>query len=200
MVSHIIFNNLFINMANPWTLKQRVFWKDDVEFNKFNNKLYNEMWTFEETLKISTLENCNFKGDKKQILETIKNKWLEYVSEWNDEEDMDNKNKTKGFVALTFLFIVIPYNELDDIGKYFTNFEVNNISTCYFYNTSKYLNFVNIDDLFKNGPMFPPAYREWLNDRYDNAAWWLSYMTYEKNNGLKPIIDSEPAKLKLTCT
>lgn len=184
-------------MANPWTLKNRLFWKVDPEFQQFNNRLYKEMWTFEETSEIAKLNNFIFNTDRDEILTNMKQQWLKYITEWNKLERIDEPNKIKGFAALTFLFIVLPYDKLDDVGKYFTNFEANMINIAYFYNSNgHYLAFEDIDELFDSGPLWPAAYQQWLDTKYNSACWWISYMIYEKRNNHSPIIDSVRAKLK----
>lgn len=183
-------------MANPWTEKNRPFWKEDPVYQVFNNQLYNEFWTFDQTSKICGLEKFTFKSESDQILAAMKEQWLKYISDWNKIEKIAHQDKTKGFVAIVYFFIVLPYEKLDDVGKYFTLYEANMINIAYFYNTNgEYLPFADIDELFHSGPLFPGAYEEWLNDKYNNASWWISYMVYEKNNGLKPIIDSKPAEI-----
>ena len=185
-----------ILVGNPWTAKGRVFWKEDPKFQAFNQRLYNEMWTFEEVLNISTINNFQFKNPKQKIFDKMKIEWTKYITKWNKEEGINNSQRIKGFAALCYLFIVLAYEELDDIGKYFTNFEVNKINICYFYNTNgEYLPFVGIEELLHNGPMLPGAYQRWLDEKYERASWWISHIVYEKINNLEPIVDSPPAKL-----
>lgn len=186
-------------MANPWEEKNRLFWKIDPKFTEFNGKLFNEFWSFEDVCKFVQFDNYLFGNDhdRKQILDTMKSDWLSYVNEWNRLENINRTNEAKGFVAITYLFIVIPYEKIDNVGKYFTLFEANNINIAYFYNTNgDYLPFADVEELFDRGPSLPCAYQEWINDKYNRASWWISYMVYEKINGFSPVIDSEPVKLK----
>ena len=69
----------------------------------------------------------------------------------NQLEKISPSDKIKGFAAITFLFVVLPYDKLDNVSKYFTEFEANNINIAFFYNTGEYLLFKNIDELFHSG-------------------------------------------------
>lgn len=176
-----------------WKKKNRPHWQSDDKFMEFNKRLYNEYWTFEETYTICKIDELNL--DENTLVD-MKNKWTTLVIDWNEAEDIQYKDKAKGFVAITYMFIVIPYHKLEDIGKQFTEFDTNNISICYFYNNYSYIGFDGAEELFNSGPMYPPAYMEWLDRKFNQASWWLSYMVYEKMNNLEPIIDSKPAKLE----
>lgn len=183
--------------TNPWTEKKRIFWKDDPEFTKFNDRLYNDMWTFEETCDIARFNNFIFKIDVDSFKNQMKQDWFEYIKEWNRLENINEAEKIKGFAALTYFFIVLPFKELDNPGKYFTHFEINNINVAYFYDTNgDYLPFDGLNELFDSGPIHPAVYGEWLDRKYNSASWWISYMVFEKNNGLAPVVDSRGAKLK----
>jgi hypothetical protein len=184
-------------MTDPFKVKRRPNWKEDPNFKSFNERLYNEMWNFEKTLEVCKFDKYTFKGNRDEILKSMKEKWLKNIQEWNSVENINNSEETKGFCAMTFLFFVLPYGELDDVGKYFTTVESNMINIIYFYNTNgQYLNFEGTEELFNSGPMFPPAYQQWLDNKYNSASWWTSYMVYEKINGYEPLIDSAPAKLQ----
>ena len=130
-------------------------------------------------------------------------KWEKSVDQLNsmdhnkDSKDSKDSKKIIGYVGLIILYAVLPYDKLDDVGKYFTNFEINNINICYFcISNCDNLPFEDLDDLINAGPIFPPAYQEWLEDQYNQASWCILYMVYEKNNHLSPIIDSDPAKIQ----
>jgi hypothetical protein len=186
-------------MSNPWEVKNRPHWKVDPRFTEFNKKIFNEIWDFEDTYKIVQFDKYLFSNnhDRKQILESMKLDWLKYVNEWNRMENISVIDKAKGFVAICYFFMVIPYDKLDSVAKYFTSFEANNINIVYFYNTGyEYISFADTEELFNSGPVHPGAYREWLDDKYNHASWWISYMVYEKINGFAPIINSSPASLK----
>lgn len=179
--------------TNPWVIKGRVFWKEDPRFQEFNTCLYQEFWTFEKALEVSTLVKIIPENQK----EAMKTRWLEYVTEWNKVRGIGFVDRTKGFAALTFIFVSFPYHLVSDIGKYFTQFEVQQINVCYYYNTDDLsIPLLGAENLFDCGPVFPPAYLQWLDEKYDRASWWLSYMVYEKNHGLPPIIDSPPTDLR----
>ena len=174
---------------------KRTYWKDDVVFIKFNDRLYKESWTFEETLKISTIDTLTFKSKKEDVYSKMKEEWLKHIIKWNEEENIDVQDKIFGYAALTFIFMVLPYNELDNVGK-FTEFEANQINICYFYNTNgDYLPFKNMEELFNAGPIYPPAYKMWIEDKYNQASWWITYMVYERINNLSPIMDSPSTQL-----
>jgi len=183
-------------MENPWTKKGRLFWKNDPEYQKFNQQLYTELWTFEEIVKIAKINEIVFLKETKLVYQQMKGKWLEYVRKWNEIENITETDKTKGFMALTYMFIVLPYHEIDNIGKYFTKIETNHINICYFYETDgNCLPFEDNEELLNCPPFHPSAYQEWIERKCDSACWWISYMVFEKNHSLTPIIDSEPAKL-----
>lgn len=181
-------------MANPWEAKGRTYWKNDDKYNKFSEKLYNEFWTFEKTVKFTNVQN-DLKLTNKQWKNT-KEIWLEYVEKWNKMEQIPYKNQTKGFVAIAYLYAFIPYENIYDVDKYLTEFEASNINTIYFYNMNgDYIQFKNYEELIFGGPIYPSEYKKWLDDKYNRASWWITYMVYEKINGLKPIIDSPPVQI-----
>ena len=98
-------------MEEPWTTKNRIFWENDSKFQEFNDRLFNELWSFDEVLKISTVETFNFKTNKDLIFKKMKIKWLKYVDEWNEQKDVLDTTTCKGYAAVTFLFIVLPFKK-----------------------------------------------------------------------------------------
>lgn len=180
-------------MTNPWAQKNRPHWEVDPVYQKFNNHLFKELLTFHQTAEICGFNKFVFKTNSYNILSIMEDHWLEHVYKWNkiDIFTTPPSGKIKGFLAIIFFFIVLPYDKLDDVGKYFTNFEVNMINIAYFYNTEKdSIPFADIHERFNvNTPR-----DDVLNNKYQRASWWITYMVYEKKNGLKPIIDSPPAR------
>ena len=182
---------------NEEVLKTRPHWKVDPEYQKFHNRLYDEFWTFEETCAIVQFDKFVFKENKEEILKTMKTEWTKYATKWNAQENIDSMDKIKSFVAISYLFIVIPFQKLDDVGKYFTENEANMINIVYFRESNcQYLPFENLEELFASGPVFPPAYAEWLEQKCNSACWWIGYSVYEKINGLESVVISPKAKLK----
>lgn len=186
-------------MNNPWQVKNRLDWKIDPNFEEFNQKLFDGYWSFEDTCKNVLFDKYLFQNqqDRNQILESMKSNWLKYVNEWNRIEKINVQDKAKGFVAITYFYIVIPYKNLDNIGKYFTLFEADNINIAYFYNMNgNNLPFADMEELSNTDSLYPGTYQKWLDNKYNQASWWICYMVYEKINELSPIIDSSPANLK----
>jgi hypothetical protein len=177
-------------------MNDRPHWKEDKEFQIFNKNLYENMFTFEETLKLAQFDSYQF-DDTNEVLLNMKIEWTKLIAEWNEIEKIKHDDRSFGYVVLTYLFVVLPYERLIDPNKYFTHFEINQINIAYFYvqNTaySKPLPFENLEELFNSGPIFPPAYQQWINNKYNKASWWITYMIYEKNNGFLPLIKSEQA-------
>lgn len=171
---------------------KRKHWKKDEEFLKFNKQMYDEYFTFDEIFAFSTLDKV-LKFNSDIDLNKIRNKWNTYIKKWNEIENINYIDKTKGFVAITYLMLVLPYKNINNI-EVFTEFDINNINVIYFYNKSKYINYTGIEELFDSGPFFPPAYRDWLNDKYNRASWWVAYRIYERKNNLECMIDSKPTR------
>ena len=178
-------------MDNIWEIKGRTFYEDDGIFQIFYNRLFNESWTFKDVLKISTFARFKFKNRvKAKAFKSMENSWLTLVRLWNTKYKMVEIDRICGFMAIVFLFVVLPYNLLDDVNKYFNNFEINKINICYFFYTSgKNLELKNVQDVFEIGPTSSEEWIQWLNMYHKNASWWLCYMIYERNNNLKSLVD-----------
>ena len=166
-----------------WADQGRTFWKDDKQFLKFNNDMLKNLFTFQEILELSTLrstlsEDINW--------DEIEKEWKGYVSEWNEIRDIQSSQKALGFVGLTYLMVVFPYDKIKTGA--FCNHELVIFNRAYFYNTSAYLPFECVEKLSNEGPMFPPAFAEWLFRLYDRASWWITYIVWERRNGLEHVI------------
>ena len=168
----------------------RTYWKDDKQFLEFNNKMLKKKYSFDEILKISTFGKLDF--TEKINWNNIKKEWNTLVNEWNHIENIDDRNKGYGFVGLVYLITLFPYKKLKDPGIFFEH-EINVFNRVYFYHTSQCLPFQNLEDLF-SGPTYPPAYQDWINEKYNGASWWITYIVWEKNNKLSHIIKDNRAK------
>src|SRR5581483_10743071 len=127
----------------------RLHWKEDPEYIRFDKEILNEkLFTFEEILDISTFKNIEFK----ELIDwnKIKNKWCKLVDEWNKIENISNDTddvKALGFVGFTYLMVVFPYKKLSS-ASIFCQHEVNMFNRAYFYaKNGKYLPFKNVEEL-----------------------------------------------------
>ena len=77
--------------------------------------------------------------------------------------------------------------------------EINKIAR---YNSFERLPFEDLEPFREEddgGPIFPPAYMQWLDSTYNGACWWACYTVYERQNNLPPVIESHHAlKQKLS--
>ena len=104
-----------------------------------------------------------------------------------------------GFAGLTFLILVFPFDKLK-YPNVFCQHEVEIFNRIYFYNAKRYLPFTGLNDLFDNGPNIPFAYREWLDDIYNAASWWVTYIVYERIHNMKHIYFTHNAEFATNST
>lgn len=150
--------------------------------------------SFEEIYEHTLIDSyITFKKNKKEICEEMKKEWLKLIKDWNNIRKVNSDDKTYMFVGICYLFVVLPYDQMEDISI-FSCFEIKMINVCYYYIYHKYLQYEGVENLFDIGPILPAAYIEWLDNRYDSAVWWLCYRVYERRNNLDCVIDSEPTK------
>lgn len=160
----------------------RDHWKQDIDFINFNDRMLNEKFTFEQCLKLSTFDKLPFSD--KPNWETIKSEWKQLVEEWNRIRGVKQEptSKALGFVGLVYLMVVFPYKQLSD-ASVFCQHEVEIFNRAYFYVQNKpycALPFQDLEELFDSGPIYPPAYSRWLDDLYNKASWWITYIVYER--------------------
>ena len=171
-----------------------MYWKKDKKFLEYNDILLKNLMSFEEIYEHTLIDSyVKFKKDKKEICKEMKEEWLKLIKEWNKIRKVDSSDKAYMFVGICYLFVVLPYDEMEDVSV-FSSFEISMINVCYYYTYSKCLQYEGAEDLFSIGPLWPSAYVEWLDRKYDSATWWLCYRTYERRNNLDCIIDSKPTK------
>lgn len=190
---------------NPWEEKGRIHWKKDPEFLKYNDDLFtNTFESFDEVCEFCTTSRWPWNGsgrDSKwnelEWVNVARDKWRLLTNRWKLH---NNTNKLPRFAAITLHFVVLPYEKLgSNIGEVLTEFEAQQINTAYFYEIGQYefggpgIPVKNMDDLSR-GPLLPAAWQQWLDNKYNEASWWLACMVYERQNKLSPIIDDDPAQ------
>ncbi|CAH6419494.1 Hypothetical protein HVR_LOCUS674 [uncultured virus] len=186
-------------MENPWNQKGRIYWKDDPEFKKFNEVLYtNQFKSFDEVYEFCGMESWPWIYSGSDPIIKARKQWNKLRKRWKSNT---KTCKLPGYAAITLLYAVLPYEKLGtQMGTVLNNFEAKQANAAYFYEIGQYymggknLPIKNIEDL-SGGPIFPPAYQHWLDEKYNRASWWLSYLVYERRHGLSSVIDSEPAEL-----
>ena len=176
---------------NPFTKARRLFWKNDPEWKEFSNRLYEKM-TFERALDLSTVKIWGTES-KIDWEHEMKPAWLKLVQKWNAKRDIDSAGETMGFVALVYIFVTFPYEKLSSPLP-ITHQEATNIHFAAWYESVTLPRFKNMTDWDESGPLFPPAFTQWMDSRYDSVSWWLTYMAYEKRQGWEHVIDSPVAK------
>lgn len=198
-------------MSDPFVLKGRPHWKFDHKFTEFNKRLY-EAYTFEDLIKLTQIEK--WLPTVVSFLPDMKSKWLKHIKKWNDNEIKERQklgkpvpntqtgeneriksnnsidgltaDKTIAYSGISFLFIVIPYHS---IKSSFNEIEARYINRlCYFNKVS--VPFEADEDI----SVYLRNYETY--DRvYGSSAWWLTYIVYERINGLSHLIDGEPCQL-----
>lgn len=166
----------------------RTYWKEDQRYKNFEKSLYDNYFSFDECFEFSKYKDVlQFPND--EWIPKAKTEWNRLVNDWNEEENIkDKQNMAKGFVALTYLFAVLPYNLLQN-KDVLSSIEGKMFNVIHFYVYSKYLNLNGSDNDLHYGPSHPAVYQSWINDRYDSASWFVSYFVYEKRNDLSPVFN-----------
>lgn len=170
------------------------YWLTDPKFLEFNDRLYDEEWTFDQTL--SNVHFQDFEFDNMEFLRDIKRKWNALINDWNREGYIKSRNKTKAYAAIIFLFILIPYNDMKNLKSHFTLFDMNMINIAYFYNTGGIplcINEFELEDISYSGSIDQLEYHNWLDDKYNTASWFITLMVFEKNYGYPRSINCPPA-------
>jgi hypothetical protein len=184
----------------PFEFKNRRHLDKDLAYLHLCKRLETELWTFEEAFRMSTTYRFNFKYDhhyldRDQLFIDMKRKWLKHVANYNSSYNIMYTDRTIGWVGLVFIFVVFPYNMLNTIKNYFTMFETNQLNVLHYYHTDIDLPFVGIEELSNYESLDSYVYEMWLKEKYDQAVIWMTILVYERLNNMKPLIDSEPAKL-----
>jgi hypothetical protein len=169
-------------------------YQKDPEYAEWEAQLYstNNKFTFEKTLDFCKID-WKFKGDWK---EKTKERWLDFIREWNMiryEEDIKDPSEmsTIGYVAVTYLYVVLPYDLLDrgldrgsERSSHITEFQAKLINICMLHETGKNL------DSFKDYDMLtihdPPEdldeFEQFLHQQYNTACWFLTFLIYLGSN------------------
>ena len=174
-------------------------------YQSFSEKIEKELWSFHQTLAMTAISTFIFKSDKEEIFKSMKEQWSKLVHIWNlEHKNRGGRHKTKASMAIIFIFVVLPYDLLDDVGKYFTDFEAININICHFYHRrTEMIPFLGQENILKEGDKLAildmisetSLYDQWLDNKYNDAIVWVNYMVCEKNYKLNSIISSKPSKL-----
>jgi len=192
-------NYIMTRNINAWIFHGRPHWKSDPAYLHFAQTISCELWNFEQTLQIMIINRFHFKCDQRILFDCMKVLWLRYVRLWNVWYQIDSDSATVGYMAIIFMYMVLPYYLLDNVGHYFTMYLANQINIVNFYHTNQNLPFVGIEELLDCEPFDAYAYKKWLDNKYCRAVWWVIYSTFERIHGYRPIINSDPAKLIQIC-
>jgi len=174
----------------------RGHWKDDEEFVKFNDKMLKELFTFGEILDLSTFKDIEFTSEIDWS--EVENEWTAFVKDWNEVRNVEcdgDELKCLGFVGLTYLMTVFPYDKIKN-PSIFCQHEAEMFNIITFYNKQTYLPFEDMPELFDSGPISPPAYQQWIDHKYNSASWWVTYIVYERRKGLDHIYEPDKKVVK----
>lgn len=152
----------------------------------WEQQLYDEdnKFTFEKTLEFCKID---WKFSDPNWKEHSKKKWLAFIQEWNairyERETIENS--IVGYAAITYLFIVLPYHQIErksERCEHITEFQAKAINICMLHETGKNLvcfkdyDMLTIDD----PPHDPDEYEQFLHDQYNSASWFLTFLLYAK--------------------
>jgi hypothetical protein len=186
-------------------------WRTDSVYKDWEKRvLFDASYTFDETVEICGVGK--WKWQKPEWREQAKAVWLKYVARWNRDADHATfrstaVDKTVGFAAICLLYAALPYkllhdgvsDECSDVSVFVAQMA----NRMFFYEQGQHDGdfvdcFVLSEDL-TGGPMFPPAYRQWITNLYQSASWWLSFLVFERtmradNESMVPIELRAPVK------
>ncbi len=187
-------------------------WRQDRQFCEWNNQLYEKKFTFDEVLAFTGIDKWVFvSNDWKTKATKVYN---DLCTRWNrnsaPQYKSDDATKIIGFAAIVLCYCSVPYDLLNTKFSSVTELMATMINRVYFY---EYYIRVSIPpetkipcDVFAlpnperldMGPIHPSAYREWIDEKYNRASWWLSFWIYEKNfrSDKPPVFPSEIAKFR----
>jgi len=172
----------------------RLYWENDPQYREYEKVLFETKATFEETLKFSTFDTLPLsivdEAERELFWQKVKETWKSHIGKWNachDEYREEGNERTVLFAALTMLVVSFPFEKIRDPHLHFKQSEIEMFNRAYWYNTNNNLPFLHLVDLQAKGPKFPPAYSDWADRLYNNAAWWIGYIIYERRNKLSHI-------------
>jgi hypothetical protein len=181
------------NLPELFNNKGRVYWQEDEKYLEFQkNILFESYFSFDEIFNFCPLTKLLEISEIQK--EKIKKEWLRLSQFWN-------KNSTPPCqYGMAFLLAILPYDEITNV-EIISTFEMQVINIVHHYNFDKDLNYEGAIPIYKRGPIFPPAFIEWMEDEnsgyqreYGAGIWWIGYCMYERINGLYPIKDFIPTK------
>lgn len=163
-----------------WNKKGRVYWKEDTKYLEFQeNILFNTYFSFDEVFDFCPLTKLLDISETQKT--DMKKEWLKLSEFWNN-----NSNPPCSY-GIAFLVAVLPFNEITNINI-ISEFEMKQINIIHHYNYDKDLNYTGAIAIANRGPIFPPAFLEWMDDgfniEYNTAIWWINYCMYERINEL----------------
>lgn len=184
-------------------------WRTDEVYMKWQKEnLYDRFFSFDEVVEFVGVDKWPWLEGNRWKDDFAKAEWARLVNRWNQHNKItrtkDSEPKTKGFAAITLLYVALPYNLLNKSIDVISDFQAKMIVRCVFYesNMCYILDCFETDEDLTGGPVFPPAYEQWINQLYNEASWWLSFFIYDKlfrsdKPQIKPqIIPFHPAKWK----
>jgi len=158
----------------------------DPEYMDWEEQLYDEdnKFTFEKTLEFCKLP-CGLCTNQ------IKKKWLEHIQQWNmiryEREVIDhNENSIIGYAAVTYLYIVFPYELLERNGersRQITEFQAKIINICMLHETGENLLYFKDYDMLTiaDPPYHPSDFEYFLDEQYNSASWFLTFLVFLNN-------------------
>jgi hypothetical protein len=149
------------------------------------------LFTFEETIELCGVTKWEFDCDC-DWKASAKKKWLHYIKKWNlksdlVQADLYSADSTYGYVAITYLYIVIPYNSLVRNGpacEQVSEFLARLINICMMHETNSNL------ICFKNYGMLTvedleDSIDDSLDKQYNIARWFLMFLVYSRLTGIE---------------
>jgi hypothetical protein len=173
----------FIN-NNPELIEEFNVWKQFMNSDQYQ-------FTFEQTIDLCKI-NWKFEdpipgGNGWEI--RTKHKWLSYIREWNmvnrNDDYVDETDfSTYGYVAITYLYVSLPYNSLVRDGpacEYISEFLAKLINICMLHETGNNLicfkgyGMLTIDEL-----EFLSYSNVSIDQQYNIARWFLMFLIFAR--------------------
>ena len=177
-------------------------WRTDKQFKEWSAKILVNEFTFEYTLEFTGINKWEFESDDWQKI--AKDIFTSLAKRWNANMKKEKEGKIVAYAAITLCYASVPYHLLKKGQTPITELLAQMIirATFYEYNMDTSIKRTipfpeeiliikdeNYKEDLQKGPMFPPAYEEWINALYNRASWWLSFLIYEREfRGDKPAV------------
>lgn len=101
-------------------MRNRISWKKDLRFEKYNKKIQSFRMDFDKIFRYSTVNTWDWNSDFD--LKSVRNTWYSIIEKRN-EGSYNPELIPFASIGLVYLFASLPYHQLRDVGDHLTHFE-----------------------------------------------------------------------------